>query len=60
MSINIYTTNDTKKWSEVINRLPKSQQDIFITPEYYQLFEQHNISKAYCFVYEDVMKRWHF
>lgn len=41
------------KWNEYLQRLPKERQDIYFTPEYYQLYEELGDGKAKCFVFED-------
>jgi hypothetical protein len=39
-----------EKWRELLGRLPVDQQDIYYTPEYYELYERKEDNKACCFV----------
>lgn len=39
-------------WTEYLNKLPKDQQDIYFTPEYYDIYEKKGDGKAQCFVFE--------
>lgn len=39
-------------WREYLNRLPIEQQDIYFTPEYYQLYEQNGEGETICFIFE--------
>lgn len=41
------------KWSEYLNELPVSQQDVYFTPEYYEINENYTDGKALCFVFRD-------
>lgn len=43
---------DSEKWNEYFKQLPIEQQDIYFTPEYYQLYEEYGDGKAQCFVFE--------
>jgi len=52
MQVNILSINESKKWHEYINKLPENQQDVYFTPEYYQLYEKYGDGKAKCFVFE--------
>lgn len=42
-----------KEWKKYLELLPISQQDIYFTPEYYELSEKNGDGKAQCFVFED-------
>ena len=53
MPYKVLTLNDRVYWNEVLNRLPVEQQDIYFTPEYYELYEQNGDGKAHCFVFEN-------
>lgn len=47
-------TNDNKSlWSEYFSKLPIEMQDIYFTPEYYDLYEKNGDGKAFCFVLEE-------
>lgn len=48
----VLSISDAKEWSDYLHRLPFEQQDIYFTPEYYQLYEDHGDGKAKCFVFE--------
>lgn len=39
-------------WNKYLHQLPIEQQDIYFTPEYYQLYEDYGEGKAHCFVFE--------
>jgi lipid II:glycine glycyltransferase (peptidoglycan interpeptide bridge formation enzyme) len=41
------------RWSHYLKKLPDSQQDIYFTPEYYEVYENYKDGKARCFVFED-------
>jgi lipid II:glycine glycyltransferase (peptidoglycan interpeptide bridge formation enzyme) len=51
-SFSILNLEDKEKWNAFLNRLPIEQQDIYFTPEYYQLYEEYGDGKAQCFVFE--------
>lgn len=40
------------EWKIYIGQLPVDQQDVYYTPEYYELYENHGDGKAQCFVFE--------
>lgn len=40
------------KWNSYLSKLPIDQQDIYFTPEYYELYEKNGDGKAQCFVSE--------
>jgi len=52
MSYRILTLNEKKEWSTSLEKLPMDQQDIFNTPDYYDLCERNGDGKAMCFVFE--------
>ena len=39
MSFKVLTLNEKEEWLTLIKKLPLNQQDIYYTPEYYELFE---------------------
>lgn len=53
MNYKLLDFSNKSDWINLINKLPVSQQDIYFTPEYYQLYEKLNDGKACCFVFED-------
>ena len=50
---NILGITDSKKWNDYLLKLPRQQQDIYFTPEYYSLYEQCGEGQAQCFVYDN-------
>ena len=52
MSYHILTLNEKKEWSTSLEKLPVDQQDIYYTPEYYELYEKNGDGQAMCFVFE--------
>jgi len=52
MSFRVLKLEDKEEWSRLLNKLPLNQQDIYYTPEYYELYEKNGEGKAKCFVYE--------
>ena len=48
----MFTLTDAAKWNENFQKLPREQQDIYFTPELYQLYEDLGDGKANCFVFE--------
>lgn len=48
----ILDTAETTEWNKHLTFLPGEQQDIYFTPEYYQLYEELNDGQAKCFVFE--------
>lgn len=49
---NILNLSDTYKWNKYLHMLPIKQQDIYFTPEYYELSENNGEGKALCFVFK--------
>ena len=45
--------DERNKWSKLLSELPMRQQDIFYTPNYYEIFEKNGDGEATCFVYKD-------
>lgn len=48
----VFDLKDSVSWKNLLSNLPLEQQDIYFTPEYYQLYEELGDGKAKCFVYE--------
>jgi len=48
----VLTLNEKNIWSEYLNKLPISHQDIYYTPQYYQVYEKNGYGKANCFVFK--------
>jgi hypothetical protein len=49
----ILDLSQKKEWKKYLELLPISQQDIYFTPEYYELYEKNGDGKAQCFIFED-------
>ena len=49
----LLSLQDKAEWSAFLNRLPESMQDVYFTPEYYEIYEKNGEGKACRFVYED-------
>lgn len=43
---------DANQWHHLLDRMPKSQMDVYFTPEYYSLYQNYGDGEACCFVYE--------
>lgn len=52
MNYHILDLTQKDKWKNYLESLPVPQQDIYFTPEYYELYEQNGDGKACCFVFE--------
>lgn len=50
--VRVMSLSDRDLWSECVLRLPKDQQDVYFTPQHYQLHEEKGEGKALCFVFE--------
>ncbi len=46
----VLNSNNKKLWYQYFDRLPDSQKDFFLRPEYYTLFE-NKFTKAECFIF---------
>ncbi len=53
MAVSIYTLKERKAWLNELKKLPQGQQDIYYTPEYYELYEKNGDGKAMCFVFQE-------
>ncbi len=40
------------EWRACIEKLPIDQQDVYYTPEYYELYQNYGDGKAQCFIFE--------
>ncbi len=52
MSYKILTLGEKEEWTRLLEKLPIDQQDIYYTPEYYELYEENGDGQAMCFVFE--------
>lgn len=53
MTYKILNLVQKDKWNGYLSKLPIDQQDIYFTPEYYELYEKNGDGKAQCFVFEN-------
>ena len=53
MEYEILDISQKETWTNYLRQLDLFQQDIFFTPEYYELFENKGDGKAACFVFRD-------
>ena len=44
--------DEKEQWTKLLGKLPIDQQDIYYTPEYYELHEKNGDGTAMCFVYQ--------
>ena len=52
MIYRILTLSQKNEWNKYLKKFPISQQDIYFTPEYYELYENKGDGEAQCFVFE--------
>ena len=52
MSYRILNIKEKKEWTNILGKLSLDQQDIYYTPEYYELCEINGDGQAICFVLE--------
>lgn len=52
MKFRILSLADKDIWNNYLSKLSIEQQDIYFTPEYYELYEKNGDGKAQCFVFE--------
>ncbi len=52
MDFKLLDLSNKKVWNSYLIKLPINQQDIYFTPEYYELYEKNGEGKAKCFVFE--------
>jgi lipid II:glycine glycyltransferase (peptidoglycan interpeptide bridge formation enzyme) len=53
MAVKILDLSQEYYWNEYLIKLPKYQQDIYFTPEYYKILNKYGDGEALCFVYYD-------
>lgn len=53
MSYKVLKLEDKQEWNKYFELLPIEQQDVYYTPEYYQLYEENGDGTAECFVFEE-------
>lgn len=46
MNYKILNLKNRQKWKILLNELPINQQDVYFTPEYYELYEKNGDGKA--------------
>jgi hypothetical protein len=49
----LLTLKQKKQWLELFNLLPVAVQDVYYTPDYYEIYEKHGDGQAGCFVYQE-------
>ena len=49
----ILSLDDSDVWKLYLEKLPVEKQDIYYTPEYYQIYQNYGDGQALCFVYQD-------
>ncbi|MBI9033193.1 MAG: GNAT family N-acetyltransferase [Bacteroidales bacterium] len=52
MSCKVLSLKERAEWGAYLSQLPSSQQDVYYTPEYYELYERNGAGKSKCFVFE--------
>jgi hypothetical protein len=52
MNYKLLSLSNKEEWKKYLNKLPIDQQDVYYTPEYYELYENYGDGKAQCFVFE--------
>ena len=50
--IKVLTLKNEKEWRVYLEKLPRSERDIYYTPEYYRFFKEHGDGEPHCIVYE--------
>ncbi len=53
MNYKILDLSQKKEWKKYLELLLISQQDIYFTPEYYELYEKNGDGKVQCFIFKD-------
>lgn len=49
----ILDLSDSVRWKKYLNLIPSEQQDVYFSPEYYNLYENYGDGKALCFVFKE-------
>ena len=52
MNYKTLSLSNKNDWKKYLQKLPVEQQDVYYTPEYYELYENYGDGKAQCFVFE--------
>lgn len=52
MTERLLVLSQKEQWNHFFNKLPILQQDIYFTPDYYELYERNGDGKACCFIFE--------
>jgi len=52
-NIKVFSQDNREYWKEYLNKLTPEQQDIYYTPEYYQISENRGDGVSKCFVFEN-------
>lgn len=48
----LLTLKDIDRWTKELKKISLQQQDVYFTPEYYSLYQNHGDGEALCFVFE--------
>lgn len=51
--IEILDLGSFSRWEDYLNRLPWRCRDVYYTPAYYSLYQNHGDGEAHCFVFEN-------
>jgi len=52
MNYKTLSLSNKQEWKKYFQKLPLEQQDVYYTPEYYELYENYGDGKAQCFVFK--------
>ena len=52
MTYRVLTIDEKEEWSVLLEKLPIDQQDIYYTPDYYELYEKNGDGRALCFAFQ--------
>lgn len=53
INFKLLSLKNASEWSENLSRLPVEMQDIYYSPEYYNIWEKNGAGKSYCYIFED-------
>ena len=48
----LLTLENSKEWSDCLQRIPADKRDVYFSPEYYSLYQNYGDGEACCFVFE--------
>lgn len=48
----VYSLKEAVEWTQMLDRLPARQRDVYFTPKYYSLYQSYGDGEALCFVFE--------